>query len=966
MIGKMNLMNSANRASRISQYETKYDDALFFAPEEALYLNEQGHTLFKINKQAEQNYHVGASVLYKGQKDREDSLLNSARDFGFSENNEYIQAVKNSLGALTYEGLESGKGTTNEIADHILGEKELEAYRDAKGMANPYSIARLGDATMGTGKLSPLIESLRNPGKSLMSSFSEGLTSGLTFGAYDRWAAPERTRQLLSGEVSPAGTGSAFARGAGKIGGAIGSTALLGLAASGAGLGPASAYLASVVGGHHKAMSLLAYTMAGAPQIAAFSMYNVAEKHVMGIYNDMTKRQVMEDGGWELTKNTLLYSAFGGLGHVFKHPAVQRAAEKAKNFLLPAASTTANVLATPALLGTAGTAIGGFAGGIEGLVRGDKTVGEGIVERGGQLGSLGALGGFPLAYWSGRNPQYYQHLFKSSRRAAVAGMKEEQKVADALFKVKKLGFTDEDIARLASIVGPTNNHHLNQKNVVMWISRTVDDAITSMNRRLVEGGHKPLDPSEFKVKYFIQYFQNRVKQRSEQIQGLQDKLSTNYVGKRAGFPTYTVGLFKDKITQAFNKSKTIPPTVKRKVLKDFYTKYDAILNPKVERFGLNYTKASVRMLRRKLSNSYAKVFSGLIKTDARMKDYNLLERIDKDSGRIFDKIMTQVKKRPFQHEKELQIFVQENLKKLYPVFSPNPQKTVEFLKMAQKDVMSTIMGNANARRAVFRNRPRRTAASGTNVKDIQLLLRDLGAKVNKEGLIDAQARGATKEVAGYKYLLKNIFNLHDDMIKKDYGPAGELFLESAKRLNKDIQRVSVFLNAAEHKGLGVSQGIRNIMENSLLRYRVGQQTGVPGAGMASYLGWQPQKNVLQLGGDEFLKTTFLERFERLRKGLDPSVSFDVEKHLWPKNFVEKPLELLQNISFKINGRQATFETIKRGLRNKFPYELTESGEWALRKHLSKAALRVGTFKDLEEAERHIKRRAIKEEYYPDE
>ena len=451
---------------------------------------------------------------------------------------------------------------------------------------------------------------------------------------------------------------------------------------------------------------------------------------------------------------------------------------------------------------------------------------------------------------------------------------------------------------------------------------------------------------------------------------------------REGFPRYTVGYAKDIMLQKFRASNTIAPSIKSKVEKEFLTKFGNVLNPPVDRFSLLFTKASHRKLEKKLRNSYARVFEGLVKTDAPLKDYKLLERLDTKAGHIFYHMALQIKKRPFQNTQELEVFVKNKLKRLYPVFSPNPRKSVEFLEMAARDVMDVIMKDAAKRRAVFRQPIRKTNVSNFDLKSVNLLIQDLGASLSREGLKDAVALGNTKEIQAKTFLLKQAYDLRDRMLVHGHGDNGRNYIEMAKEANDKIRELSVFLSAAKGKGISIASGVESIMDNSLLRYHTGRTlAGSPG-GIITYLAGQRYRGALDLGGADFFKTTFMERFKRLREGINPSITFGISKDAYPRNFVGDSIDFAKSISYKINERQSTFNKIRYSLKNKAYRQadkIKAQYDRAIRKkrktwgeggypwedELVRHGLRAGSIKDREAAERNRERVKYEREFYPE-
>lgn len=851
---------------RLSQYETVENDSLFLTPNEHVYLANQGHTLFKLNKRAQNDYTVGASVIEDSIRKKQEEAVRVHKELGASDENPTVQAIKADVSGLTKFALGATTGvfagTLNKPMDWLIGEKEMDALRTTKGLANPYAIGRM------MGQAAAIIPIAR----------------GLRYGAGAIGLGVQASKSPLFKNLA-----------AGKFG--------------------------TIMKG-------------GASLIPAGIIHKTTEQQVDNVYKGkgINLGQAVQTASWFLLTDSLMYAGIGGLGYALRQPAGQAATQR----LFAGLSTASKYISSPLIGGGAGATVGGTAGlgygTLEGFITGKEEVGKHALEKARKWGAAGGGLGLAAGAVVARKPEHTRNLFLAARQGIV---KAGEKANNALAKAELMGFTQQDINRLASLVGITKQGKpldpgVANNLVLNTLDRTIDRTMIAINELRKARGLPPKEPGQFQIKDMMRYLQKRIIKVSNSRREIMEGMENGYVGLKEGLPRWTHGRFKDRLKVEFDKAKNLAPLVKQHVLQDTYKMFNDIVNPQISKFGIRYAPKHVETLNKRVRDSYTRVINNTLKDDLKqapdtISDLMIAIGQKFEANALFKKIAEQAKKRPFQNEQELLKFMEKGVMmglkkelkgrniKEFPV-----QASIGIAKRVAGDVSHVIKHNAELRRQLFRsaNAPLQTISSNLTLKQINQLLRSVGAKIDDSGVSDAYARGTSKHTAGYKWMYKKLVERRDAMISNDFGVVAARELRRLKSWDSEIAHTSLFLKAAQSKGVKLQGEIAGIMSNSLLRYSLGKSVAGPIGATVAYTTGMPVKGALTLGADDFFKMSLSQRIRRYGSGINPTVSFNIgNPKTAPIGYFDKPMSLIKSTGDWLNNRWVTFDQVGAFLSN---------------------------------------------------
>ena len=860
--------NYDNYSRTLQQYEEPNGEAVFLTPEEALYHQNNGNVILKTNTNANNDYHVGASVLHQERKNIEAEGVRKANEIlhmedvwdhkspamknwlqgrdkflgDVSKTMHFIQEMNQKVnyhslprylmrgperivGAAIHGLLGFGSGAfagaDNWLVRKVMGDKAQEAYRSAKGIDNSYyALGELGGSIWGIGKFAKKIEGIK--GVSNLKNRFPGMW---------KWIQPSY---------------------------AVGITS-----------------------------------------------YGVARDTLAGVYEgDVDWGEAGTDVAKNLALEGVLSAGLGGVGKLLRYSYTDELFKKH-------AKTNWSNLDVYGR-GAARATIGAGAGAL--------TAGEGNRAEGALLGATATTAVGPWALRSSATGlRYLPQAFRNRTHSTRAG-----RMADAMAKAEWVGLDNSSIEKLATLVDPKGK---DIEGTTRWLYKHVgevfDEAVDGINTIRKSKGQGILTWDKINRGQVHQYVKNNFVALAKSAQKNRDTLNSSYKVNHHGYPRITWGHFKTKTTERFRtKVEGASTNLSNKVQNEFNSIVNSIQNANPHQYSMIFNKNNIDDISADLAHKFQTriddITERMKKGDLTQDGYNILIELQKSKKSIsglMSSIGKQAEKRAFQNFEELKTFVMTGvsaIKKKHPELEQfSDDIGIHVLKFIQKD--------AKTRAATIKEGYKVKDIEGMNLHQIDGVLASLADKIG--GLQKITSKGVQQDnnlVSAWKFMYGQTMAMKNYMIYHGTDESSRHLYKLIQQQNTDLKKQAVWLGALEARGMSMGKDAANLMNNNFVRNRVGDAfLGKSGSLVASLMSLSG-KAPLNLSNDEFFKMSFSNKLYRFTKEINPKIGFDLDKKQAPNNYYDKPMSMMELMSENINQAKTTMQTIRDGFRKRVP------------------------------------------------
>ena len=295
---------------------------------------------------------------------------------------------------------------------------------------------------------------------------------------------------------------------------------------------------------------------------------------------------------------------------------------------------------------------------------------------------------------------------------------------------------------------------------------------------------------------------------------------------------------------------------------------------------------------------------------------------------MLDKLKEEAKKHPFMHEGQLddrlRVIAAETLDKMHK--GPKAARGIRnYLKqeymVATEDLIDHVKKYSAARRKklVDRRNPNLGDKDALSLKHMYQARRELGFMIDNGVDYNGNKFATGSQVdRGYRFAFKMISEKIERLAAEFYGKNGKQVVSLIHTANKQIQEQDLFTKIAVRSKFNVEQKTLNIIDNAYSRYHMGRAVGGPIAGEIAMAIGQLEKPTTTFSGKDTMGFSVWQRFKNSMKGLEPYISYQLpsaqsKKFVGgydPLYFNDSP-RFLEVGSAMLNRRVKTFEDISQ-------------------------------------------------------
>lgn len=867
------------KVASLKQYRLEDDESYQLTDEEALYYQNQGRNALRENREASDNYKLGASIIHDSWGQFKDQLvkgvIDEANGLMYDDPNTpmiegIVKSSENLRGALI-EMTQPGRMTLHQFTqgftggwgrpNFILSEKEQEALRMAKGFDNPYLPAEIAGGFIGFGKFNKLV-----------------------------------------GGVAAAARNTGYGK---------------------------------TINSLHR-LGVFALAMGA-------SSYNLSE----WAYDDIDIDDAVEmspiAGGLDiaLLAAPRMFRAYGDLlGGILKKAGVVggRAAESI-------ALGGAGAATTGTLAGTLGYA-SSYAGS---QLRYDPESGMSRWEHGHEAGkqtaaSLFNWGAIPVTVaaaglaFAGRGS-----ILKGASdltNPGVIGRAPDlaTRRRDAMFKLGVFGITDESILKMQAITGKTDDIIRDGDRIIFGMANEIDEAFDVILKTRQKMGLKPINMDQIRLGDVVNIMSQKLKHISgEKRQYIEqiEKLYGRGHAKGIDRTVMTVAKFKDDFGKKYIKAMSVDVLLKADTLKTVKADFDRILQlPKPKRHSIDFEAKNIQAVHDRHAKIMKK-FTDSLSLEEGIKTFDRNWHKSFEIDRVYNHLKDEATRRPFQHEDQIRVHVQEYFAKTLKnrkIRKGTPLH--QYYSEAVEDTISMINRRAKERREIYARQPLITEASDLTLPKVHQLIRVIGRRMNSNTLAGGEAM-TTQQVEAYRFAYRSLMETRDKMLRLQFGDkSGRKLARNLRIYDENIRRNSLVLQMGRLKGLRLSDETTEIMNSAFSKYRIGHMLGGPLLGEALVMIGNKHTGADRLNTEAFFKLTFSDRLRRaFRRGysalqepyMTPYVHYELPSaalrrpgrkgrgmwiHGYDKNFYQQPGNFMQKMGQSLNKTKATVLTVR--------------------------------------------------------